>query len=124
MRVSNLIHERAYRSLVELQEIEPETYDRLEGRLQGVHAAAMYGAEKMIYSTESLPAAFGSWQEYAGHLLATMPPQLRQAFQKNWGDPSDDFICKHMVRAILLNDWEGEFKAPEPKKQPTWLSEL
>ena len=30
MRVSNLVHEKAFRCLTDLQELEPETYNKLE----------------------------------------------------------------------------------------------
>lgn len=33
-RVSNLVHEKAFRCLTDLQELEPETYDKLEARLR------------------------------------------------------------------------------------------
>ena len=49
-RVSNLVHEKAFRCLTDLQELEPETYDKLEERLQGVHTAAIYGKENLVYS--------------------------------------------------------------------------
>ena len=39
-RVSNLVHEKAFRCLTDLQVLEPETYDKLERRLKGVHTAA------------------------------------------------------------------------------------
>jgi predicted phosphoadenosine phosphosulfate sulfurtransferase len=46
-----------------LQELEPETYNQLE-RLKGVHTAAIYGKENLMYSIKSLPEAFNTWKEY------------------------------------------------------------
>lgn len=110
MRVSNLVHEKAFRCLSDLQELEPETYNRLESRLQGVHAAGIYGKENLIYSIRSLPDNFASWKDYKDFLLENIHPDLSRLFKFQWsrfGDTDDDGACKYMVRRILLCDWEG-----------------
>jgi predicted phosphoadenosine phosphosulfate sulfurtransferase len=110
MRVSNLIHEKAFRCLSDLQELEPETYDKLENRLQGVHTAALYGKENLIYSIKKLPDNFKSWKEYKDFLLESIHPDLRKLFKYQWirfGDTDDVEACKYMVKRILLCDWEG-----------------
>lgn len=109
-RVSNLIHEKAFRCLVDLQELEPETYDRLEERLQGVHTAAIYGKENLIYSIKTLPDNFTSWKSYKDFLLESIHPDLSKLFKYQWsrfGDTDDEGACKYMVKRILLCDWEG-----------------
>lgn len=110
MRVSNLIHEKAFRCLTDLQELEPETYERLEERLQGVHTAAIYGKEKLIYSIRELPERFKTWKEYKDFLLGHIHPDLNKLFKYQWsrfGDTDDVGACKYMVKRILLCDWEG-----------------
>jgi len=110
MRVSNLIHEQAFRCLTDLQELEPDTYEKLENRLQGVHTAAIYGKEDLIYSIKSLPNKFKSWKEYKDFLLDSIHPDLKRLFQYQWsrfGDTDDIGACKYMVKRILLCDWEG-----------------
>lgn len=110
MRVSNLIHEKAFRCLSDLQELEPETYDKLENRLQGVHTAALYGKENLIYSIKKLPENFKSWKEYKDFLLESIHPDLSKLFKYQWirfGDTDDVEACKYMVKRILLCDWEG-----------------
>lgn len=110
MRVSNLIHEKAFRCLSDLQEIEPETYDLLEARLQGVHSAAIYGKENLVYSIRSLPDRFRTWKEYKDFLLGSIHPDLSKLFRYQWsrfGDTDDVGACKYMVKRILLCDWEG-----------------
>lgn len=110
MRVSNLIHEKAFRCLSDLQELEPETYDKLESRLQGVHTAALYGKENLIYSIKKLPDNFKSWKEYKDFLLESIHPDLSKLFKYQWvrfGDTDDVGACKYMVKRILLCDWEG-----------------
>lgn len=110
MRVSNLIHEKAYRCLTELQELEPETYDKLEKRLKGVHCAAIYANEKLIYSIRKLPEQFKTWKEYKNFLLENIHPDLAKIFRYQWsrfGDTDDPEANKYMVKRILLCDWEG-----------------
>ena len=109
-RVSNLVHEKSFKCLTDLQELEPETYDVLERRLKGVHTAAMYGKENMMYSIKKLPENFKSWKEYKDFLLDSIHPDLKRIFQYQWsrfGDTDDIGACKYMVKRILLCDWEG-----------------
>lgn len=109
-RVSNLVHEKAFRCLTDLQELEPETYDKLEQRLQGVHTAAMYGKENLMYSIKELPNQFKTWKEYKDFLLESIHPDLQKLFKFQWsrfGDTDDTRACKYMVKRILLCDWEG-----------------
>lgn len=110
MRVSNLIHEKAYRCLAELQELEPETYDKLEQRLKGVHCCSIYAKEKLMYSIKDLPKQFKTWKEYKDFLLENIHPDLQKIFKYQWsrfGDTDDVGACKYMVKRILLCDWEG-----------------
>lgn len=110
MRVSNLIHEKAYRCLTELQELEPETYQALEDRLKGVHCAAIYAKENLVYSIKKLPSQFKTWKEYKDFLLENIHPDLQKIFKYQWsrfGDTDDPGACKYMVKRILLCDWEG-----------------
>ena len=110
MRVSNLIHEKAFRCLVDLQELEPETYDKLENRLHGVHTAAIYGNENLIYSIKSLPERFKTWKEYKEFLLNSIHPDLAKIFKWQWTrlEKVDDEDCyKYQIKRILLCDWEG-----------------
>lgn len=109
-RVSNLVHEKAFRCLTDLQELEPETYERLEQRLQGVHSAAIYGKENLVYSIKDLPSNFKTWKEYKDYLLENIHPDLSKLFKYQWsrfGDTDDVGANKYMVKRILLCDWEG-----------------
>ena len=93
-----------------MQELEPETYDKLEKRLQGVHTAAIYGKENLMYSIKELPKTFKTWKEYKDFLLESIHPDLKKLFKFQWsrfGDTDDVRACKYMVKRILLCDWEG-----------------
>ena len=124
MRVSNLIHEKAYRCLAELQELEPETYDKLEERLKGVHCAAIYARENLVYSIKKLPKQFKTWKEYKDFLLDNIHPDLAKIFRYQWtrfGDTDNIIACKYMVKRLLLCDWEGNITEPNwLKKFPEW----
>ncbi len=109
-RVSNLVHEKAFRCLTDLQELEPETYDKLERRLKGVHTAAIYGKENLMYSIKELPKQFKTWKEYKDFLLTSIHPDLKRIFEYQWsrfGDTDGVQANKYMVKRILLCDWEG-----------------
>lgn len=108
MRVSNLVHEQAFRSLAALQEFEPETYDRLVKRLGGVHCAAAYAHEAFVYDASERPAAFSTWREYRDHLLATTDTEKIARYRKRFAKQEDDeSVYQHQVKQLLLNDWEG-----------------
>lgn len=109
-RVSNLVHEKAFRCLTDLQELEPETYEKLERRLHGVHTAAIYGKENLVYSIKSLPESFKTWKEYKEFLMNSIHPDLKKIFDYQWTrlkDIEDEDCFKYMVKRILLCDWEG-----------------
>lgn len=109
-RVSNLIHEKAFRCLTDLQELEPETYNKLEQRLNGVHTAAIYGKENLIYSIKKLPINFKTWREYRDFLMSSIHPELSKIFKWQWTrlENIDDEDCfKYQVKRMLMCDWEG-----------------
>lgn len=116
MRVSNLVHEVAYKSLVRLQEYEPETFDRLQRRLAGVHAAALYAKDQWVYRADTLPPAFATWRAYRDYLLETTPSTHRERFAKRFArHPEDEATCKQHVKQLLANDWEGNLPILRPK---------
>lgn len=109
-RVSNLVHEKAFKCLTDLQELEPETYNKLEERLKGVHSAAIYANENLMYSIRTLPENFKTWKEYKDFLLNNIHPDLKKLFEYQWsrfGETEDIGANKYMVKRILLCDWEG-----------------
>lgn len=117
-RVSNLVHEKAFKCLTDLQELEPETYNKLEQRLQGVHSAAIYAKENTMYSIKKLPKRFESWKEYKDFLLNSIHPDLKKLFDFQWsrfGDTDDVRANKYMVKRILLCDWEGNITMSNDK---------
>jgi predicted phosphoadenosine phosphosulfate sulfurtransferase len=108
MRVSNLVHERSFRALADVQEFEPETYDRLVKRLGGVHCAALYAREDYVLNAGALPAAFATWRAFRDHILATTPTDRVARFIKRFGKQGhDEVTCQQHVKQLLINDWEN-----------------
>ena len=117
MRVSNLHHETAVRSLFYMQEIEPETHNKLCKRLEGIHSATHLGFDD--YFVNELPFMFKSWKEYRDYLLDKL---IIPAHQKNFknrfkshdlefdDEPYYKRILKGHINAILANDWDEGVK--------------
>lgn len=110
IRISNLIHEKSFSCLAELQEVEPDTYDRLCRRLAGVHSAAIYAREGMIYNADVLPAGFTNWKAYRDSLLDSAPiSEKRRATLKRRFDKQPDAseVHRQQARQVLLGDDEN-----------------
>lgn len=108
MRVSNLIHERAFVALADLQEFEPGTYERLLRRLRGVRTAALYAGEPMVYNAKRLPKAYKTWREYRDFLLSTLPPEKAAVFHERFArQKASEAVHRQQVRQLLINDWEN-----------------
>jgi len=118
MRVSNLNHETAVHHLFTLQEFEPETWNALSERLDGVHMAGQMGEGN--YVPDDLPYMFTDWREYRNYLLEHIvdDPEHKLGFKREFF--TQDLIGEHLdsdtveavmrghVRGILTNDWEAD----------------
>ena len=132
MRVSNLNHETAVRHLFTLQEFEPETWNAMDERLDGVHMASQMGFAN--YVPEELPYMFTGWREYRNYLLQHVveDEEHRKHFKREFF--TQDLMCEHLsdsmkqsvyrghVRGILTNDWEGETVLSNTKRKISYPS--
>lgn len=115
MRVSNLHHETAVKSLYYMQEIEQDTWEKLSRRLGGVHVARNLGWEHMFTSVRKLPFMFRTWKEYRDHLLENLitNPEHREKYRKAFarfdrnfaGMKNPDRLTKVQITTILTNDF-------------------
>jgi len=114
MRVSNVHHETAVTSLWYLQEVEPETYQRLTQRIAGIDMATKLGADD--YFVRDLPFMFKDWREYRDYLLDKLITRedWREGMRKimhrqetKYLPERDPELFKMHVKSILTNDWEG-----------------
>lgn len=109
MRVSNLIHEKSYKCLVDLPRFEPDTYDRLSKRIGGISTAARYATEKLIFSNKTLPSHYDSWLQFRDFLLENLPdPKHKEIFKERFkNQPENETIYQKQVGQLLINDWEN-----------------
>jgi len=113
MRVSNVHHETAVKSLFYLQEVEPQTYQKLTQRIEGIDMAGKMGFDD--YFPKKLPFMFTDWKEYRDHLLKYLIQEEWQAsFKKRFADMDNTYsgtgeeqnLYKTQITSILTNDWE------------------
>lgn len=115
MRVSNVHHETAIKSLYFLQEVEPEMWNRLVARLRGVNTAGMTKAD--LFDIKELPFMFESWTEYRDYLLENLIPdnEAKAAFKRHFviidrtyiHDEIKRVMAQVCIKAILKNDWHS-----------------
>ncbi|CAN5507682.1 phosphoadenosine phosphosulfate reductase family protein [soil metagenome] len=115
MRVSNVHHETAIKSLYVLQEIEPDTWNQLVARLRGVNTAGQIKAE--MFEVNELPYMFADWTEYRDYLLENLiqDDDSKAAFRKHFEGIDKFYIhetikeaaAKICIKAILKNDWHS-----------------
>lgn len=87
MRISNLIHEYTT-ALLYLQEIEPQTYERLTIALPGISTRTKFGND---WIPKKLPEVFSTWKEYRDYLVETIvAPEYRESFKKTWKRQADN----------------------------------
>lgn len=105
MRVSSLHHETAYRSMLMLQEIDRDTYEKMCRRLDGVSTFSQLQGQVLV---KELPEMFGSWKEYRDYLLEHLVrPDLQDVFRRRWrGQDGDDWYKEH-VTEVMVNDTVG-----------------
>ena len=77
MRVANPFHDCGVPALKLYRAIEPDTWGKMVGRVNGVNFASIYGNSKAIgYRNVSLPEG-QTWKEYVNFLLKTLPKETR-----------------------------------------------
>ncbi len=115
MRVSNLNHETAVRSLFIAHEVEPETWSRISRRLHGTNTAKIL-QDDMLRAPKTLPVMFESWKEYRDYLTARLYSDIKKqdAFQNRFNQMDEKYqrmakiedMHKIHVKALLANDHE------------------
>jgi predicted phosphoadenosine phosphosulfate sulfurtransferase len=121
MRVSSLIHERAFKSICDLPEFEPKTYARLLKRVKGISLAQEHGRKAQLFRATKLPKNLSSWREYRDHLLKTHPDRERlHIFEERFARQLDnEFVARQQVRQLVLNDYENNLSidnSPDPRE--------
>jgi predicted phosphoadenosine phosphosulfate sulfurtransferase len=122
MRVSSLIHERAFKSIVDLPEFEPKTYDRLQKRIKGIALAQETGKASKLFACRKLPKNFTSWIAYRDFLLKTHPdPQRVHIFAQRFARQLvNEYVARQQCRQLVLNDYENNLpidSKPDPRDE-------
>lgn len=115
MRISNLHHETAIQSLMIVQEIEPETWNKVAKRIEGANTIKHISTNAFVCPKE-LPYMFKDWREYAFHLIenVTQEPKHKEMMLKQI-DKYEDLYSSDLISAkfwrviintILSCDWD------------------
>lgn len=122
MRVSSLIHERSFKSIVDLPEFEPKTYDRLQKRVKGIALAQETGKSAKLYACRKLPKNFKSWLTYRDFLIQTHSDKKRlHIFTKRFERHlNNEYVARQQCRQLILNDYENNLPVdskPDPREE-------
>ena len=109
IRVSSLIHEKSFKSLVDLPEFEPKTYDKLLKRIKGIQIGNLYGKDAKMLRARKLPKNYKTWMQYRDFLLQTYPdPDKKWIFEKRYAAQlNNNYVARQQCRQLLLNDYEN-----------------
>ncbi len=115
MRVSNLHHETAIQSLTYVQEIEPETWNKVAERIDG--ANTIKHIKKNSFTCPAiLPFMFSDWKEYALYLANNIIQEDKyrdmllhqvELHEKRYLDePIKTEFWRTIINTILSSDWD------------------
>lgn len=109
MRLSSLIHEKSFKSLVELPEFEPKTYEKLCKRVKGISFAQETGKDSKMLRVRSLPKNFDSWMSYRDFLLKTYPiEEHKEIFRRRFSRHlENEYVARQQCRQLVLSDYEN-----------------
>lgn len=94
MRVANPFHDCGVHSLHLYRAIEPDTWGKMVGRVNGVNFAAIYGNSKVVgYRNVSLPEG-QTWKQYVNFLLRTLPKETREIYLKKFNSSKNYWLNK------------------------------
>ena len=122
MRISNLHHETAIQSLLIIQEIEPQTWNKLAHRIDGA-SSIKHIKRNSFTCPKELPYMFKDWEEYAMHLaeniiqddnnkktlyktINTKSIALNKDFYNNFNEHCYNSYWRVVINTILSSDWD------------------
>lgn len=120
MRVSCIHHETSIHHLMQVHEIEPETWERVINRIGGANTIKTL-ENASLRCPEILPYMFKNWHEYALYLSEKMiqEEKNKEEIKKillTWHGKKGDYkyagkqlkndLCKNIINVILSNDWD------------------
>lgn len=109
LRVSSLIHEKSFKSINELPEFEPDTYNKLLKRINGIAFAQETAKDGKAFKVRKLPKNFKTWCSYRDFLLKTYQDiKIKKIFIHRFSKQLDnEYVAKQQCRQLYLNDYEN-----------------
>lgn len=119
MRVSNLIHEKSYKCVIDLPRYEPETYNKLCKRISGIATASRYASEKLVFNNKVLPKHYKDWKEFRDFLINSIKnDEQKNKFITRFNKQDDDErTYKAQVGQLLIHDFENNRSFNTTKKK-------
>jgi predicted phosphoadenosine phosphosulfate sulfurtransferase len=115
MRISNLHHETAVQNLLLVQEIEPETWDKIANRVDGANTIKHLTSDA-FKCPAVLPSMFKDWEEYALYLADNLIQEDKnKKILINGIETYQKFLINDLVKTdfyrvvvatILVSDWD------------------
>lgn len=115
MRISNVHHETSIQSLLLIQELEPNTWEKISIRIPGANTIK-HLKKKSFCCPSELPYMFKTWEEYGMYLLEKLVLDKKNKelllnkikFMKDiYVDVGINKILWHtVINTILSNDWD------------------
>tara|TARA_R110000868_G_scaffold407486_1_gene689003 strand:+ start:281 stop:1516 length:1236 start_codon:yes stop_codon:yes gene_type:complete len=115
MRISNLHHETAIQSLMIVQEIEPETWNRVSKRIEGANTIKHLAKNSFVCPKE-LPSMFDCWKDYALHLAENIIQEenikkvvfkkIKQYEDLYSSELISEKFWRTIINTILSSDWD------------------
>lgn len=124
MRISSLIHEKSFKSICDLPEFEPDTYNKLVRRAKGIVLAQEAGKNAKLFRARKLPKNFKNWRAYRDFLIETHPdPEKCAIMVRRFTNHLDnEYVARQQVRQLVLNDYENNLPVdnqPDPRQK--WI---
>lgn len=121
IRISSLIHEKSFKSLCELPEFEPRTYDKLCKRIKGIAFAQETGKNSKMFKARKLPKNFKSWLVYRDFLMETyQESEHKERFKTRFSRQlNNEYVARQQCRQLILNDYENNLPVdnkPDPRE--------
>jgi len=109
MRISNLIHEKSFKCLVDLPKYEPDTYDKLCKRIGGIATASRYASEKLVFSNKKLPKHYKTWLQFRDFLFNSITnEEHKKKFEERFlKQKNTEDVYRQQVGQLLINDYEN-----------------
>lgn len=121
MRVANPFHKCGINSLKLYKVIDPETWGKMIGRVNGANFAAIYGGA-IGYKNVSLPEGH-TWKSYVEFLLKTLPEETQKIYIKKFQSSikywtkSGGALPRSIINELKNNDIYFEELGPPVNKR-------